>query len=89
MTPPTRSEDGIRAPTAGRHTRLGRQFLGADDHLLRDGEDRRFRRRAALVDPDHAGAKPSSDLGGGTPHAAAGAEQQQGFRGLETRRFAA
>jgi len=66
-------EDDICAPATGRRN-LGRQVLHTDDQLLRDGMDRRVRVRRVPVGTDHAGAKASSNLGGGATDAAPGAE---------------
>ena len=52
-----------------------------------DGANRRVRTRLAVVGADHAGAKPSSDLGRGAADAAARADQKNGLASLEACRF--
>jgi hypothetical protein len=63
------------------------QVLGADDQRLCYGANRRVRKRRALVSTDYAGAKASSDLGGGFADAASGADQRHRLPGFQACRF--
>src|SRR6202035_166183 len=82
-------EDDIGSLAAGRRADFGRQILCAEDQLHGNAEDRRVRMRRAPVGADHAGAKPSGDLRGGTADASAGANQENRLTGPESCRFEA